>query len=410
MKKKLYSSICLLALSVITLCACGKQKQGNPIVLPNKEEIISIGVSEGEKSGFSPNTEGEADAFISEFLGILMDMEVTNKESITDVPSNKDYITIYLNCEDKTTTLFYYKEKDTEYVEQPYQGIYIPAPALNLLITEMLDSTDNEPGSITFQATVIEINNDTILVKPVDGSLELDSSDQFILSNEDHLALQIDDLIEIDYNGEIMESYPAQLGEVYDIAVIKRAEADAMWDRIPMAMVNGKLYYDTGKESTVSGRCGNMDGEITSTVEGSEIPTENNQSNFGTGFGYQYGEDNTIEIYMNEKWFIFEYREEKAVGSISGTITRIGEEKSYDLTEEEVNIITDIIEKGVWSTEGTADCANDCKLIIGERTYDYHSECGTFNDNLNNQNLSVAAKEKKSINAILARYITLGPE
>lgn len=50
------------------------------------------------------------------------------------------------------------------------------------------------------------------------------------------------------------------------------------------------------------------------------------------------------------------------------------------------------------------------KEEIGERIYDYHSECGTFNDNVNNQNLSVAVKEKESINAILARYITLGPE
>ena len=38
----------------------------------------------------------------------------------------------------------------------------------------------------------------------------------------------------------------------------------------------------------IRGRCGNMDGEITSTVDGTEIPTEDNQSNFGSGFGYQY--------------------------------------------------------------------------------------------------------------------------
>ena len=61
-------------------------------------------------------------------------------------------------------------------------------------------------------------------------------------------------------------------------------QTDAMWDRIPMVRINSKLYYDTGKESTVIGRCGNMDGEITSTVDGSEIPMEDNQSNFGSGF------------------------------------------------------------------------------------------------------------------------------
>lgn len=71
-------------------------------------------------------------------------------------------------------------------------------------------------------------------------------------------------------------------------------------------MINDKLYYDTGKESSIEGRCGNMDGQITSTVDGTETPMENNQSNFGTGFGYQYGsEENTIEIFMNEKWIVF---------------------------------------------------------------------------------------------------------
>lgn len=97
---------------------------------------------------------------------------------------------------------------------------------------------------------------------------------------------------------------------VFDELVTKHSsELPLEWDKIPMVMVDGKLYYDTGKESTVSARCGVMDGEITSTVDGSEIPTKDNQSNFGTGFEYQYGADNTIEIFMNEKWIVFEQRE-----------------------------------------------------------------------------------------------------
>ena len=105
---------------------------------------------------------------------------------------------------------------------------------------------------------------------------------------------------------------------------------------------------------------------------------------------------------------------DKATGSeapvTSGIITRTEEDKIYDLTEEEVKIIADIIENGTWNTEGTTECANDCKLIIDERTYYYHSECGTFNDKENNQNLPVTAEEKESVNAILAQYITLGLE
>ena len=105
-----------------------------------------------------------------------------------------------------------------------------------------------------------------------------------------------------------------------------------------------------------------------------------------------------------------EQTQQAIIESISGTIARIDEDKAYNLNEEEVKIIADIIENGSWNTEGTAECANDCKLIIDERTYYYHSECGTFNDKENNQNLSVTAKEKESINVILVQYITLGLE
>lgn len=83
---------------------------------------------------------------------------------------------------------------------------------------------------------------------------------------------------------------------------------EALHDRIPMVMVDGKLYYDTGRESTIEGRCGTMDGEINSTVDASQVPTENNQSNFGSDFGYQYITESTIEVYLNDKWMVFEHR------------------------------------------------------------------------------------------------------
>ena len=311
MKRKLRSIVCLCGLISIVLCACEKEEQGNPIRLPAREDIVSIGVSDGDKYARSPNTEVEATEFIDEFLFMLMDMETTSQQSVNDVPVSKDFITININCDGVAgTTLFYYVDKGTEYVEQPYQGIYKPAPALGNCITEMLASADNTLLMVTFQASVIETNDDSIIVKPVDSSLELDSADKFYISNEENLELQIGDLVEISYNGEIMESYPAQLGGVYEVIVIEQTEENAMWDRIPMVRIDGKLYYDTGRESIMDARCGTMDGEITSTVDGTEIPTEDNQSNFGSGFGYQYGADDTIEIYMNEKWFVFEYREE----------------------------------------------------------------------------------------------------
>ena len=73
-----------------------------------------------------------------------------------------------------------------------------------------------------------------------------------------------------------------------------------------MRMVDGVLYEDAGCEDTTEGRCGNMDGEITSSVESWQQPEEDGQSNFGSGFGYQIGmEPDTLEILQNGHWLVF---------------------------------------------------------------------------------------------------------
>ena len=72
-----------------------------------------------------------------------------------------------------------------------------------------------------------------------------------------------------------------------------------------MLMVDGVLYEDAGCEDTTEGRCGNMDGEITSSVESWQQPEEDGQSNFGSGFGYQIGmEPDTLEILQDGHWLV----------------------------------------------------------------------------------------------------------
>ena len=73
-----------------------------------------------------------------------------------------------------------------------------------------------------------------------------------------------------------------------------------------MLMVDGVLYEDAGCEDTTEGRCGNMDGEITSSVESWQQPEEDGQSNFGSGFGYQIGmEPDPLEILQDGHWLVF---------------------------------------------------------------------------------------------------------
>ena len=168
-----------------------------------------------------------------------------------------------------------------------------------------IEGFSNEAHQV-FQAEILEIHDGNYLVKPVEGSWELSSADRIevpIRNAHPSPEPEIGDVIEIEYSGEILETYPARIVDVYGIKVIKEAET---WDLIPMVMVNGTLYLDTGHESTIEARCGMMDGEITSQVDGSKQPTVDDQSNFGTGYGYQYGAtEETIELFMNGKWWIF---------------------------------------------------------------------------------------------------------
>lgn len=211
MKKcKVFSSI-LLVIGLIT--ACGKK--GSPIVLPAASDITSIEIQNGDISAVAIDPD-----YIEEFVRILSDMEITNQQSISDAPSVDDYISITFHCDDSASGIYFYQKNNTDYVEQPYQGIYKPGPELYESITELIDSLDRSGLSFTFQATVLEANDTQILVEPVSGSAELASADQIYVSNPDAVALQAGDMVEITYDGSIMETYPAQLGEVYSIEIV----------------------------------------------------------------------------------------------------------------------------------------------------------------------------------------------
>ena len=74
-------------------------------------------------------------------------------------------------------------------------------------------------------------------------------------------------------------------------------------------MVDSVLYKDTGKINTEM-TCGTMDGKILTSVDESEMPDNDDESNFGTGYEYQIGEkDITVEI--DDKCYIFEKVGEK---------------------------------------------------------------------------------------------------
>jgi len=74
----------------------------------------------------------------------------------------------------------------------------------------------------TFEAQIVDIDGDTLIVEPAEGSKELQSANAISLSKDGYTGeeeLEIGMKVEITYNGEILETYPAQLGEVTKISV-----------------------------------------------------------------------------------------------------------------------------------------------------------------------------------------------
>lgn len=76
----------------------------------------------------------------------------------------------------------------------------------------------------TFQATILEIHDGYYLVEPVAGSTELNSADQITVpmtNMNPSPEPEVGDVLEIEYDGSIAESYPVQITNVYSISVVE---------------------------------------------------------------------------------------------------------------------------------------------------------------------------------------------
>ncbi|MBQ8831578.1 MAG: hypothetical protein IJ017_08265 [Oscillospiraceae bacterium] len=132
---------------------------------------------------------------------------------------------------------------------------------------------------------------------------------------------------------------------VVALAGCSKEEPEEKWALIPMVRVDGVLYLDTGFTNHDIDDGAEPDGEIVSQVDGSEKPAADDQSNFGTGYKYRYGEtEGTVDIYLNGKWRIFATEEvrhklqfpendDEDLSEIPGAVTHVVD--IYDRAEEE---------------------------------------------------------------------------
>ena len=183
------------------------------------------------------------------------------------------------------------------------------------------------------------------------------------------------------------------------VAAPTPSESQELNDLVPMVMVDGKLYLDSGEESTEA-RCGVMDGKITSSVPQSEKPKENDQSNFGTGYEYQMG-PGAVHVVMNGKWMIF--KEEAGENRISSLSSQSKE--FVNLEKEDAEFLKELFKEGSWE-EGTPRCLSDVEINLGGMAYTYHSDCGTFS--FDGKSLRTGDALKQNINSVLEKYVSLG--
>lgn len=79
---------------------------------------------------------------------------------------------------------------------------------------------------------------------------------------------------------------------------------------------------------------------------------------------------------------------------------------SFDLSEGNSKTLRQILDSGSWVPDAT-NCASDYVLTFDSRTIYYHSDCGTFNERLEqgHQSLRLSDADREVVNAIIQAVI-----
>ena len=150
--------------------------------------------------------------------------------------------------------------------------------------------------------------------------------------------------------------------------VQKEPAAEEIFDLIPMVMIGGKLYLDTGFSNDDADNEVAPDGKITSMVVQSKQPTEDDQSNFGTGYAYRYSTtEGAVELYMNGKWWVFATEEVRDEMQFP---------EKYDEPLIEIpgatRFVVDIYDR---AKEEELPCDDATELFFEDETTEYYFSC-----------------------------------
>lgn len=106
------------------------------------------------------------------------------------------------------------------------------------------------PGAqnCTFEAEVLEVREGVLLVEPVEGSFERRSADQITVANMASSEPQVGDIVEVTYDGYIMETYPASLGEVFEVKVVEHKPILTLEDILILSEKGQDLSWEDFEE------------------------------------------------------------------------------------------------------------------------------------------------------------------
>ena len=196
---------------------------------------------------------------------------------------------------------------------KPSASVNYDKPLSSNLDNSDINENNTSDASTTFGAVIYQVMENCILVKNVDNQ---DKTQMYYVSLNEIEAkeLQINQCAEITFNGNVLETYPAQISAAKINIVGAADNYDGIIDKkyfnsdikpVQIIKLDDVLYYNTYKESDLTGRCGMMDGYIDKTVSKFESPVENNQSNFGTDYQYQRVDDGNVDVCIDGKFIRF---------------------------------------------------------------------------------------------------------
>jgi len=167
--------------------------------------------------------------------------------------------------------------------------IFLIVPVILILIIYFIFGFGRTGSEKGFKAKILVIDDNIVFAETIEddaGVLSPHLPEKFYFEL-DMIPETASNLFEGDI---IYGTYVDIKGNVAKVVEVRLSEEnERLWDKRPAVMVDGVLYYDTNIETSNVPTCGMMDGETTSTVESWQLPQKDDQSNFGTGYSYQYG-------------------------------------------------------------------------------------------------------------------------